>query len=170
MYAELIHNEDRIRTDKPTRATEDPLVMLEMLVAKCLGAAMGSAPKRHKASSQHRMPPLKTFSIFRDQLKSEEICLRFDLLTLDERCIRLPHPEQSSLLSRWPFTYLEEHFGVVYGLGICFLQMLLNLDEGGGFNGFYELCLKVKRTLTTEGDMEYKQALSRCFVHYNEKF
>lgn len=53
MYVELMYTESGIRSTKPTRAVDDPLVMLEVLVAKCLReAAMPSATsRRHKSSS-----------------------------------------------------------------------------------------------------------------------
>lgn len=84
-------------------------------------------------------------------------------MSLDERCIQLLREVQSRLLTERPVRYPNGKFGGDCVLGICFLQLMFDLDVGEGGLRFYESSLIVE-VATSEGAIEYNRARSRCVV------
>ncbi|PMD30202.1 hypothetical protein L207DRAFT_592660 [Hyaloscypha variabilis F] len=77
-----------------TRAADDPLVMLEKLVERDLAASNDAAAgitndSRKPLATRPKVHPLKMISILKNSLKSEEEIFRFDLVTLNQRCVEM---------------------------------------------------------------------------------
>jgi hypothetical protein len=99
----------------PTRAVEEPLVMLKMLIANYLerNVHQSAAPSRNTSSSHPKVHPLRMISIFKDCLKSEEMVFRFDILALDERCVRLLRKVQAVCLEQSPVDYPSDEYAAI---------------------------------------------------------
>ncbi|KAF8865621.1 hypothetical protein BDZ45DRAFT_736189 [Acephala macrosclerotiorum] len=125
----------------PTRASCEPLVMVEMLVAKYLGS---KAKKPNKNSSTRpKVHPLNMTSIFKDYLKSKENILRFDLLVLNQRCVGLLLKVQKIFVEQSPLDYPAEYAGDP------------NLNKA---------CVIIKEVIEKVGGEEYEKSRSRCFI------
>jgi hypothetical protein len=92
-----------------TRARDDPLVMLEMVVIKSLekqqailSRASSGSNKRHCKVTPHKLAPLSMIKIFKDCFQEEEIIFRFDLLRLNERCVKLLRKIQKVCVTESP--------------------------------------------------------------------
>lgn len=154
-----------------TRAEKEPLVMLEMLVQQVLkdGAETAATTPSMGAQalpSQRKVHPLKMMSIFRDVLKSEEEIFRFDLFNLNERCVKLLRKVQAFCVEQSPLDYPMDEFGDDSKLNDCFSHMLAGVvgSERHQPTRFEEACVLVKEVVDLEGDFEYRNAKSRCFV------
>lgn len=105
-------------------------------------------------------------SIFKDCLKSEETVFRFDLLTLNERCVELLRNVQKLCVELSPLDYPLAEYGHDRDVNSCFLHLLAGVagmkrEQPLRFN---EVCLIVKETVKKFGAEEYKNATSRCFI------
>ncbi|CZR61917.1 uncharacterized protein PAC_11814 [Phialocephala subalpina] len=152
-----------------TRAATEPLVMIEMLVAKYLENETPSLVSgiQNKSSSTHlRVPPLSMISIFKDYLKSEEKIFRFDLLALNQRCVELLRKIQKVCVEQSPLDYPADKYGGDRHANSCFSHMMageLGLERCQPTR-FQEACLLVKDVIENVGDEEFEKSESRCFI------
>lgn len=102
----------KARRRVPSRASEDPTVMLEMMVSTYLEreskAVQGPAKK---ASRQTKLDPLRMLTVFKGCMTADEVMLRFDYLTLNQRCITLLRVLQKICIEKSPLNYPEEQWG-----------------------------------------------------------
>lgn len=118
MYAS--HGQGKPGTPRwvPTRAAEEPLAMLELLVAKCLEGNFETvqSPSTHvnkDSLTRPKIHPLRMLSIFKERLKSEDKILRFDLLTLNERCVEMLRKAQAVCVEESPLDYPRDEYDVI---------------------------------------------------------
>jgi hypothetical protein len=102
--------------------------MLELLVAKCLEGNLetvqSSSTNGNKDSLKRpKVHPLRMLSIFRDRLKSEDDILRFDLLTLNERCIEIFRKAQAVCVEQSPLDYPRDEYDGDTKLNACISHM-----------------------------------------------
>ncbi len=144
------------------KAATEPLVMLEMLVAKYLESKadnVGEVPTNGKKHSPMHPTarPLSIISIFKYSLKSEESISRFDLLTLNQRCVELLRKVNAVCVEQSPLDYLMEKYGGDRQLNSCVSHMMagvLSLQRHQPTR-FQEACLFVKEVVEAAGDAEY---------------
>lgn len=103
--------------------------MLEMLVAKYLESKVdqaGKAPtnERKHSPTQPTVHPLTMLSIFKDCLKSEESIIRFDLFTLNQRCVKLLWKVQAVCVEQSPLDYPVEKYSGDRQLNGCVSHMM----------------------------------------------
>jgi hypothetical protein len=154
-----------------TRATNEPLAMLEMLVAKYVESEVDKAGRmstngKKKSSTHPTIHPLGMISIFKDYLKSEETIFRFDLLTLNQRCVELLRKVQAVCVEQSPLDYPVEEFASDHQFSNCFSHMMAGVlgPDHQQLIISQEACLIVKEVVKAEGDVEYGKAKSRCCI------
>ncbi|TVY36175.1 hypothetical protein LOCC1_G005951 [Lachnellula occidentalis] len=149
-----------------TRAATEPLVMLEMLVAKYLKTNAETAGVV-VSTAQRKVHPLSMITIFKDCLKSEEAMLRFDLLALNQRCVELLRKVQRYCVELSPLDYPRDEYDSDGSLNSCFIRLLAGESglECYQPTRFYEACLTVKEMIAEVGDEEYGKSQSRSFIN-----
>jgi hypothetical protein len=160
----------------PTRAAEDPLAMLELLVAKCLEEYIdtvqsSSAHVNKDSLTRPKVHPLRMLSIFKDRLKSEDNILRFYLLTLNDRCVEILRNAQAVCVKESPLDYpMEEYDGDTH-LNGCISNMLAGMAglARSQPTRFTEACRIVKEVIETEGSIENEKANTRCFLKVDDE-
>lgn len=104
-------------------------------------------------------------TFFKDYLKSEEIIFRFDLLSLNQRCLEMLRKFQAVCVEQSPLVYPTREYGGDRNIVYCFSQMLELLGRACYLPvRFKESCLIVKETIGAGGSEEYMKAKSRCFI------
>lgn len=148
-----------------TRAATEPLVMLEMLVAKYLETNAEPAGVV-VSTAQQKVHPLSMISIFKDCLKSEEAILRFDLLALNQRCVELLRKVQKFCVDLSPLDYPRDEYDGDGKLNDCFSHQLAGEVGLKRYqpSRFHEACLTVKEMITEVGDEEYRKSKARSFI------
>ncbi|KAE9375178.1 hypothetical protein N431DRAFT_463285 [Stipitochalara longipes BDJ] len=149
------------------RAELDPLVMLE---------AMGKSAT-NRGNIRQNNSPLQMLHVLKDCLKSEEAIIRFDLLSMNERCVKLLRDVQEVCVTQSPLDFLLEEYGGDSNLISCFNHMLggavgnaLGVDlKRHQASRFQEACLLVKKLVEGEGSIEYDLVKSRCFINGDGK-
>lgn len=110
-------------------------------------------------------------SIFKDRLKSEDNILRFDLLTLNERCVEILRKAQAVCVKESPLDYpMEEYDGDTH-LNGCISHMLAGMAGVARSQPtrFTEACRIVKEVIEAEGSIEYEKANTRCFLKVDDE-
>lgn len=155
----------------PTRAANEPLVMLEMLVAKSVGGTSEGggimmANKNECSSKAGNIHPLKMISIFKDRMKVEETMMRFDLLALNQSCIEMLRKIQSICVGQSPLDYPPKRCEGDSKMTGCISHMLAGVSgvERSQPTRFQEACVIVKQVVESDGSTEYEKAKLRCFV------
>jgi hypothetical protein len=154
-----------------TRAASEPLAMLEMLATRNLEdsvemVAATPSNRTTKSLSQPKIHPLKMIATFKSVLKSDEEILRFDLFTLNERCVELLRKVQAPCIEQSPLDYPADEYGGDSKLNSCFSHMLagvLGLERHQPTR-FEEACDVVKQIVESEGKIEYRKAKIQCFI------
>jgi hypothetical protein len=145
--------------------------MLEMLVSKYLesnaeGARKAATTTTKNSSTRPKVHPLSMISIFKDHMKSEEEIFRFDLLTLNQRCVELLLKIQAICLEQSPLDYSLDEYGGDRLANSCFGHMIageLGLERQQPTR-FREACLLVKGVIESTGDEEYRNSRARRFI------
>jgi hypothetical protein len=154
-----------------TRAADDPLVMLEMLVERDLAASNDATAgttdnSRNPSATRPKVHPLKMISILKDNLKSEEEIFRFDLVTLNQRCVEMLRKVQAICVEQSPYDYPKNEYDGDHKLNACISHMLAGVAgvPRSQPTRFLEACLIVKDTIESDASTESKQAKALCFV------
>ncbi|TVY89568.1 hypothetical protein LAWI1_G004151 [Lachnellula willkommii] len=148
-----------------TRAATEPLVMLEMLVAKYVETKAEPAGVM-VSTGQRKVHPLSMITIFKDCLKSEEAILRFDLFALNQRCVELLRKVQRFCVDLSPLDYPRHEYDGDCNLYECFSHLLAGKTGLKRYQPprFDEACLTVKEMIAEVGDEEYRKAKARSFI------
>ncbi|TVY84824.1 hypothetical protein LSUE1_G002099 [Lachnellula suecica] len=151
----------------PTRAATEPLVMLEMLVAKYLDSNTSTTPALGSNTSTHpKAHPLSMLTVFKESLKSEEAVFRFDLLGLNQRCVELLLGVQRVCIVQSPLDYPWDEYSADREIGECVSHMLageLGLERKQPTR-FFEASGMVRDVIRVFGNEEYQKSRSRCFI------
>ena len=145
--------------------------MLELLVAKWLEgkfeAVQSSSTNGNKDSlTRPKFHPLRMLSIFKERLKSEDKILRFDLLTLNERCVEMLRKAQTVFVEESPLDYPRHEYDGDTKLNGCISHMLAGMAGVARAQPtrFTEVCRIVQEVIEAEGSIEYEKANTRCFL------
>ncbi|CAG8953349.1 hypothetical protein HYFRA_00003560 [Hymenoscyphus fraxineus] len=150
-----------------TRAATEPLVMLEMLVAKVLKEETVTTTRSNSKRPTHpKLDPLDMIRVFKDRLKSEEEIPLFDLLALNRRCVELLRKFQKICLDQSPLDYPVELYGGDGKLWTCVTGMMEGElgREHQQPTRVLEASSLVKELIENFGEEEYGKAKSRCFI------
>lgn len=149
-----------------TRAATEPLVMLEMLVTRFLEDQAKKYKNRKSRTRDQTMHPLRMMSIFKDCLKSDEEKIRFDLVTLNQRCIELFRKIQILCVEQSPLDYPSDEFRGDLNLNRCIRKLMVGVDGGERQRPtrFPEASVKIKELIELEGASAIEQAKALCFV------
>jgi hypothetical protein len=157
-----------------TRAADDPLVMLEKFVERDLVASNDAAAgitndNRKPLATRPKVHPLKMISILKNSLKSEEEIFRFDLVTLNQRCVEMLRKAQAICVEQSPHDYPKNEYDGDDKLNACIGHMLAGVAgvPRSQPTRFLEACLIVKDTVESDGSSESQQAKARCFAQKN---
>lgn len=153
----------------PTRAATEPMVMLEKMAAKHLEAQalLSKGPKPVQSpNKQTKMEPTAMIEILKDRLVVEEEVFRFDLLTLNQRCIELLRQVQKICIDESPLDYDDGNLDISFrgdkALNGIFSFMLAGEAglERHQPSRFKEACGLVEELIATkdEGMIESKKA------------
>jgi hypothetical protein len=149
--------------------------MLEMIVTRRLekqkeSTTQSSPPATSKSrsnNSQPKLAPIGMISILKGCFQDEEKIFRFDLLRLNERCVKLLRKiskvcvEQSHLdYPPAPGKCAADRY--VSGVVKHMLAGVAGVERHQPTR-FLEACLLLKEVVEAEGDEEWKQAENRCF-------
>jgi hypothetical protein len=152
----------------PTRARGDPIVMLEMLVAKTLEEKLdGTKISPYKA---RKLAPLAMLSILKECFKAEELVFRFDFLTLNQRCVELLRRIQKVCLEQSPLDYPNVKYAGDQQVNNCFMHMVAGEFglERNQPTRFEETCLLLQEVVEAEGAAEFDRAKTRCFTESDD--
>jgi hypothetical protein len=154
----------------PTRASEDPLVMLEMIVAKSFedkrDTTTNPSNKVSKFSNQPKLAPLAMLSILKECFKSEEVIFRFDMFSINERCVNLLRQIQKVCVEQSPLDYPRDQYGDDRNVNFCFSHMVagvLGLKRHQPYR-FTEACEMLEEVVDAESAVEFEKAKGRCFI------
>lgn len=151
-----------------SRAYRDPVVMLTMIAGKALKKGLEERTiTLSRAKIDHpKLPPLAMFSILKKLLKSEERVLRFDFLSLNERCVQLLRRVQEVCVEQSPLDYPADEWGGDRKINEVPSHMFagtmgLKRSQPTRFKETGEM---VRELIRTEGEIESKRARERTFV------
>jgi hypothetical protein len=152
---------------KPTRAAADSFVMMELLVNRLLNSKDISCPANPNNEKgyqkNHFMTPLQSLKIFKQALKEDDLPLRFDLISMNWRCVLLLRRIQKICLEKSPLDYPVEKWGGDDGINsiICHMFAAVAGIEHKQPSRFREACIEVLDIIDREGNVEYMKANAR---------
>ncbi|KAF2871918.1 hypothetical protein BDV95DRAFT_606486 [Massariosphaeria phaeospora] len=153
---------------KDARATNNPGVMLEALVKKYLDAddlGCFANPLAGKKKGRQILTPLQCLAVFKQAMKADEFALRFDLLTLNRRCVEFLRRVQRVCVLRSPLEYSPQDCDVDVAL-IPVAHMLSGVAGAPRQQPtrFRETCQLLRKVIAEEGNAEYLKAAARVGV------
>jgi hypothetical protein len=105
---------------RPSRAAKDSFVMMELLVNRLLNSQDISCPanpfNEKGYQKNHFMTPLQSLKIFKQALKEDDLPLRFDLISMNWRCVQLLRRIQKICLEQSPLDYPVQKWGGDYAI------------------------------------------------------
>jgi hypothetical protein len=154
-------------TMKYNRAADDPFVMMEVLVNRLSNSQDVSCPANpHNEKPNHKWhvtTPLQSLKILKQVLKEDDLPLRFDLMSLNWRCIQLLRRIQRVCVEESSLDYPADKYGGDRNTRVVISKML-NGESGVPHyepTRFIEACATVFETIAKEGAIEYRQAVAR---------
>jgi hypothetical protein len=111
---------------RPTRAAGDIFVMVELVVNGLITSkeiSCASNPCNEKTDQKPRhMTPLQSLAMFKQALKDDDLPLRFNLMSLNWRCVQLLRCIQNIRVEQSPLDYPKQ-WGGDYSLNGLILHM-----------------------------------------------
>lgn len=155
---------------KPTRAAQDPFVMMELLVNRLVNSEDTSCPanpfnEKNSQKAQY-MTPLQTLGLYKQALKEDDLPLRFDLDSLNWRCTQLLRRIQKICVEQSPLDYTVEDCGGDRNINTFVTHMLIGVagKPRSQPTRFLEACALVREIIAEEGNIEYLTALARMGI------
>jgi hypothetical protein len=152
---------------RPSRAAADSFVMMELLVNRLLNSKDTSCPANPNNEKgyqkNHFMTPLQSLKIFKQALKEDDLPLRFDLMSMNWRCVLLLRRIQKICIMKSPLDYPVDKWGGDHGLNgfICHMFAAVAGVEHKQPIRFCEACIEVFDIIDREGNVEYMKANAR---------
>jgi hypothetical protein len=155
-----------------TRALENPVVMMETMIDRLKNSENATAsanPDRRTTSKKTHFPTsLQALQIFKQTLKEDDMPLRFDLLRLNLRCVKLLRNVQETLLEKSPMIYDSPKWAGDESIDGLIGHMLEYVARGGRtyleVSRFREACTLVNQIISEEGNAEYLAAQARVGI------
>jgi hypothetical protein len=148
-------------------ANHEPIVMMETLISRFLNSKDVTCPanphNENLKAKAHFMTPLQSLKMFKHVLKEDDLPLRFDLMSLNWRCVELIHQIQKICVEQSPLDYPAEDFGTD-NESIWVIMHMLDGETGTARHQptrFSEACDLVRDTIAKVGNAEYRQAIAR---------
>lgn len=152
-----------------TRAARDPFVMMEALVNRINGSKDVSRPadplNENTSEVQRSLTPLQSLEIFKRALKEDDLPLRFDLMNLNWRCLKLLRRIQKVCVKLSPHVYsaFKSDDRYLKALVSHMLGCVLG-SEHEQPHRFHETCNLVHGLVTREGNVESLAAQARLGI------
>jgi hypothetical protein len=144
--------------------------MMELLVNRLLNSKDTSCPanpfneKSHQRN--HFMTPLQSLKVFKQALKEDDLSLRFDLMSMNWRCVQLLRRIQKICSEQSPRDYPARKWGGDYALNGFITHMFTGIAgvERDEPTQFWEACVEVFHIIAREGNVEYLAAEARTGI------
>jgi len=155
---------------RPTRAADDTFVMMELLVNRLITSKDISCPANpynEKPIKRTRdMTPVQSLTIFKQALKEDDFALRFDLMSLNWRCVKLLRCIQKICIEQSPLDYPPKEWSGDHSLNGFIQHMFAGVAgvKREQPTRFAEACALVLDIIVKEGNAEYLQAEARMGI------
>jgi hypothetical protein len=152
---------------KPNRASENPFVMMERLVNQLSNSKDISCPanpnNEKKSNETYVTTPIQSLRVFKEALKEDDLPLRFDLMSLNWRCIQLLRRIQKICVEQSPTDYPAKDYDGDDKINVVIMQMLAGVAgvPRRQPTRFPEACALVREFTAREGNLEYMLAQER---------
>lgn len=155
-----------------TRALENPVIMMETMIDRLKNSKNDTTPanpnRKTTSKKTHFSTPLQARQIFKQKLKEYDMPLRFDLLSLNTRCVKILRNVQKTLLEKSPMIYQPSKWADDESMESLVEQMLEYVAQGGRtyleVSRFREACALVNQVISEEGNAEYLAAQARVGI------
>lgn len=161
-YVQLYTHLDGTKV-KLSRAADEPGAMLEQIVQKILDSEKKPGTEKR---ADRKLSPVESMKVFKNALKEDEFALRFDMMTLNHRCLELLRRIEYICVTRSPLEYPPHEYGHDKNLIDVCCHMLAGVAGVPSMQStrFREACQEISALIASEGNSEYLKAESRVGI------